>query len=351
MPKGLKSLNVGIIGAGAMGRSHANAAARYGSRIVGVHDVRVKAAQALAAEFDAHATDDLADLFDRNLDLVVIATPPAVRLEPIRMACQRRVHLLIEKPPALTVREARECLEHIEKAGVLAAVGFQLRYGAAFEKLRDMLAGQTVHLVRTLLTTNQFLDSTTPSWYLQKRHSGGPIAEQAVHPLDVVRYVLGDARCVQAHALAVKNMALDRTELDSENAIQVTYELDNGVFGTHMNHCGCEAGVLDFEFIGPHLRLTSSGWGNGRIKGQMNGKEVSERVGDENRLGLDKTGAMLRAVETGDASLIRSPFRDALHTVELIEAANRSKQSGKFVRVKELGAGVPSVSADNPIRT
>lgn len=174
-----------------------------------------------------------------------------------------------------------------------------------------------------------------PPWFLQQQISGGPVAEQAIHLLDCGRFVLGNPEPVQAHALAVKNMALDRTEFDAENAVQMTYALDNGVFGTHANHCGTEGFSFDLEVIGPHLRLRANATRN-RISGYLNGQELDEPAPEENSLGMDKTGAWLRAVETGERSLVRSPYADAIHTLALVEAAVRSRGTGRFVGVEEL---------------
>lgn len=327
-------LRIGIIGAGMMGRAHQRAVAAYGARVVAVHDVRLDAAQKMAGEVGADtATDDLHAFFGRELDGVVITTPPPVRLDPVRMACERGVHLMVEKPPALTLAEGRGCLEHIERAGVIAAVGFQLRYAPLYERLKALLAGQTVHLVRTVCTIDYYLRFGMSPWFLQNPISGGPIAEQAIHLLDCVRFLLGNPKPVQAHALAVKNMAFDRTEFDAENAVQMTYELDNGVFGTHMNHCGTEKFSFDLDMVGPHLRLQANVTAN-RIAGYLNGQSVDEPAPAANSLGLDKTGAWLRAIETGDRALVRSDFADSLNTLALIEAAVRSRGTGRFVRVE-----------------
>jgi predicted dehydrogenase len=329
-------LRIGILGAGMMGRAHAKSVIGYGARVVAVHDVRREAADDLAQEAGAEAaTDDLRTFFERAMDGVVLAAPPPVRVVPVQLACERGLHLMIEKPPALTVADGRECLRHIERAGILAAVGFQLRYTPLYERLRQMLDGETVHLVRTVCTINYYLDFHMSPWFLQNRVSGGPIAEQAIHPLDAVRYVLGGPGPVQAAALAVKNMAADRAEFDAENAIQMIYALDNGVFGTHMNHCGTERFSFDLEAVGPHLRLRAN-ITEGRIVGYRNGRDVDEPAPESHAPGLDKTGAWLRAIETGDRSLIRSDFADAMRTLELVEAAIRSRGTGRFVRVEEL---------------
>jgi predicted dehydrogenase len=329
-------LKIGIIGAGNMGRAHQNAVAAYGARVVAVHDVIPEAAQKMATESGAEtATTDLKTFFDCDLDGVVVATPPPVRREPVQMACERGVHLMVEKPPALNMVDGRACLEAIESAGVIAAVGLQLRYTPLYERLKHLLAGETIHLVRTVCTIDYYLNFRMPSWFLQHQISGGPIAEQAIHILDCARFVMGNPKPIQAHAFAVKNMALDRPEFDAENSIQVTYELNNGVFGTHLNHCGTERFSFDLEMVGPHLRLQANVTRN-RITGYLNGQEVDEPSPSQNSLGLDKTGAWLRAIETGDRSLVRSDFAEAMNTLALIEAAVRSRGTGRFVRVEEL---------------
>lgn len=329
-------LAIGIIGAGRMGRHHQGAINNYGARVVAVHDVQLEAAQELGKVAGAEvATDVLSDFFDVELDGVVITTPPPVRLQPVQMACERGIALMIEKPPALNMSEGQKCLECIENADVMAAVGFQLRYHPLYEQLKTLIASETVHLVRTVCTINYYLNFQMPTWFLQSEISGGPLAEQAVHVLDCARFVLGNPKPIQAHALAVKNMALERTEFDAENAIQMTYELDSGVFGTHMNHCGTEGFCFDVEVVGPHLRLQAN-MAENTISGYLNGETVNVPAVSQNSIGLDKTGAWLRAIETGDRTLIRSSFADALQTLALIEAAIKSRNTGRFIQVEEL---------------
>ena len=331
-----KPLAIGIIGAGNMGRYHHKFVTDYGAEVVAVHDTRLEAARELASHADAQlATTELGAFFDVDMDGVVITTPPPVRLEPIERACDRGIPVMVEKPPALNMVEGRKCLACIEKAEVIAAVGFQLRYHPLYERLKALIVSETVHLVRTVCTVNYYLSFRMSPWFLQYEISGGPLPEQAVHVLDCARFVMGNPKPVQAHALAIKNMALERTEFDAENAIQMTYQLDNGVFGTHMNHCGTENFSFEVEVVGPHLRLQANMTENA-IRGYLNGEVINESVASENSLGLDKTSAWLRAIETGDRTLIRSPFADGLQTLALIDAAVQSRDTGRFTRVEEL---------------
>lgn len=332
----MNPLSIGIIGAGRMGRHHCDAVINYGARIVAVHDVQSESANALASHSEAElSTDVLHTFFDKKMDGVVITTPPPVRLAPIQMACERGIPMLVEKPPALNMSDGRKCLDYIHQSGVMAAVGFQLRYHPLYERMKELIASETVHLVRTVCTISYYLNFQMPTWFLQSEISGGPLAEQAVHVLDCARYVMGNPKPIQAHALAVKNMALDRTEFDAENAIQMSYELDNGVFGTHMNHCGTEGFCFDVEVVGPHIHLQGK-MSENAIRGYLNGETIDEPAAPNNSIGLDKTGAWLRAIETGDRTLIRSDFADALETLALIDAAINSRNTGKFTKVEEL---------------
>ena len=58
-----KPLAIGIIGAGGMGRHHQKAVTDYGGRVVAVHDVRLEAARALAADADAQLATTELDAF------------------------------------------------------------------------------------------------------------------------------------------------------------------------------------------------------------------------------------------------------------------------------------------------
>jgi predicted dehydrogenase len=99
-------LRVGVVGAGAMGRNHVrNLAALPGVELVGVHDPRAEAAEAVAAEHGTRAFADLADLAGR-IDAAVVASPT---VSHAAIGCEllgRGLHVLIEKPVAASLEEA-----------------------------------------------------------------------------------------------------------------------------------------------------------------------------------------------------------------------------------------------------
>jgi predicted dehydrogenase len=316
--------------------SHAKAIQNFGASVSAIHDTRLDAAENLGTEFETEVvTNDLEQFFTTPLHAVVLTTPPPVRMDPISMACERGLHLMIEKPPAITIEEGRRCAKVISEAGVIAAVGFQLRYSPLYERLKELVQGHVIHLVRTVCTIDYYLNFGMSPWFLQKEISGGPIAEQAIHLLDCVRYLLGDPRPVQVAAFGVKNMAMERTEFDAENALQMIYELEGDIRGIHTNHCGHDKFAFDLELIGPHLRLHANVT-DATIKGLISGKEINEPAPESNHLGMNKTSAWLQAIETGDRSLIRSDYEDALLTLELVEAGVVSIEENRIVHCSRM---------------
>ncbi len=321
-----KTLRIGVIGAGQMGTVLSGLVERTGAKIVVVHDIKHEAAEKLANERKgAVATTELNKLFDTPMDGLLVCTIPTARIEPIKRACEKNIHLFIEKPPAYDLVGGRECLYAIKKSRIMAAVGFQLRYDPRYELLKQLIKGHDVHLVRTVCTVGFYLDFQISPWFLQKKVSGGPITDQAIHLLDCVRYVFDNSRPTLAAAIGIKNMAPDRTDFDAENALQLMYKLDNGVIGVHTNHCGHEKVHFDLELIGPHLRLKAN-MTEPTIRGIIKGNEINEVPPKVNKLGgLDKVDAWLKAIDTGNRGYIRSDYAEALNTQALVDAATKSQ--------------------------
>ena len=110
-----------------------------------------------------------------------------------------------------------------------------------------------------------------------KKISGGPYAEQAIHLLDCV--FLNNPKPIRAaissvgfQSMGVKNMVNYNKNIDAENSLQLIYELDNGIFGSHTNHCGHDVTKWDLELIGPNLRLEANATEKA-IKGTIQGKK------------------------------------------------------------------------------
>lgn len=104
----MNPLRIAVIGAGHLGRIHARLlAAMPQATLVAVADPMEAAREAVAAECGAVAVADYTKLFDR-VDAAVIAAPTSLHHAIAGDFLRRGLHLLVEKPLAATVHEARE---------------------------------------------------------------------------------------------------------------------------------------------------------------------------------------------------------------------------------------------------
>ena len=120
------ALRVGIIGAGQAGERHAvGFTACKGAKLVGVADVAKNRAATLAERFDAKAYTDWREMFNADLDIVVVSLPHNMHVAPAEAAAERGVHVLMEKPIATTMADAERMVEVCKEADVKLTISFR----------------------------------------------------------------------------------------------------------------------------------------------------------------------------------------------------------------------------------
>ena len=133
-------VNIGLIGAGRIGRMHARHLARLvpGARLVAVADVVLAAAQACAAECGVpQAVSDYRELLaNPDVDAVVVCSATDTHAQIIVDAAQAGKHIFCEKPIALTLPTIDRALAATDQAGVKLQIGFNRRFDANFARVR-----------------------------------------------------------------------------------------------------------------------------------------------------------------------------------------------------------------------
>ena len=197
-----KNLRVAVIGFGTMGRKHTENCARIeGVEVAAVVGVDEAEAETIRTEAKIPAYTDAATMLaEVPVDAVILATPPGTRRETVMKAAAMGKALFLEKPIALDMPTARDYCEIAEKQSLVNAVGFQLRYSPLTEQAGEIIRGRRITHVRTACTTSYYLTRDVPDWFLQRQHSGGPLLEQAIHPIDFARLLVGDITHVFARA-------------------------------------------------------------------------------------------------------------------------------------------------------
>lgn len=183
---GQAPLRVAVIGVGEMGRNHARVFSEMPeANLVAVADMNMAAASAAARFKGVEAYDD----FDRMLDearpeAVTIAVPTILHAEVAAKVIERGIHVLLEKPIALNVEQAREIIRKARSHGVRLAVGHVERFNPAVRALKKLL--QSGQLGRTFQVCTR-----RQGPYPARIRDVGVTIDLAVHDLDIVRFVTG----------------------------------------------------------------------------------------------------------------------------------------------------------------
>ena len=188
-------VQIGIVGLGAAGRAFLPAIlAHPGFRLVAVAEpvaeVRV---DALGGHSAAGYSTVQAMLDHPGLDAVYIATPTDLHLEHALLALAAGKHVLVEKPMAAQLGQARTMVVAAEQAGVVLLVGHSHSYDLPIQKMREIIAGGTLGRVR-MVNTWCFSD-----WIYRPRRAdeldtdqgGGVTYRQGSHQFDIIRLLCG----------------------------------------------------------------------------------------------------------------------------------------------------------------
>ncbi len=134
-------LKAGVIGVGHLGRIHARIYNELTDvDLVGVADSDGDAAGTVAGELGVAACGSAAELLDRGLDLVSLATPTVSHVELGEQVLGRGCHLLVEKPLAVDLVEADRLIAAAAAAGKILQVGHLERFNPAYSSLSRKLA-------------------------------------------------------------------------------------------------------------------------------------------------------------------------------------------------------------------
>lgn len=190
-------IRVGLVGCGRMGEIHLRIVRDLkGVKIVGVADPNVTRAKALASgdKIDA-VTDGLESLLElAQPDTLHIVTPPATHASLTCMALRAGCHVFVEKPMALTAKEADVVVAAVEPGRILT-VGHNHLFDPVIREARARVAqGRLGHLIG--LDAFHGALPGLPDWLSEL--PSGPWMEDAPHPLYLSQLFMGDPLTVRA---------------------------------------------------------------------------------------------------------------------------------------------------------
>jgi len=324
-----KSVRIGMIGTGGIAQSHLQRLKEIPeARIVALCDIDAERVRGVAAPFGAAVYTDGAELIAReSLDALYICVPPHAHGDLEIRAAEKGLHLFVEKPVNLYLEPALRAREAIRAAGVMSQVGYTLRYLPVFMRLHDFLAEKEVG------TAHVFRWGGLPGspWWRRYDQSGGQLVEMTTHQVDLLRWCMGEVEAVAAsYSFDRLHRGQPGVTVPDSQAVLLCFE--SGASATVNTACAAgSAGQSSLSFVIRDAKVTAQ---HSELRVEPEGSyplPPPPTVAP----GIDES--FVRAVATGDRTLLKSPYDDALRSLAVTLAANRSaEEAGRLVRLTEL---------------
>lgn len=323
------AVRVGILGAGQMGRTHAEVLARDPRvSVVAVADADPACAERLAAAVGARSRADLAGLVSEGVDLLVVATPNRFHAEAAGEALERGIAVLSEKPMATDLGSARALCKAASRPGAFFVVGHNRRHAPVYRRVREIVDGG----FRPLLANVKMheADFRTPAWVSDRSMSGGFLYENLVHFFDLLEWLLGPLREVSCLARGPFYPDL--------NDFVLSFAFAGGAIAglTATGHASWLHPAEKTELVGDHAALVVEGLD--RVLHSA-GEGGPVRIDDYAlRPREERWGYCDQAAETVDALLSgRRPCFSAARALRTLEVADACLAAAREGRTVSLG--------------
>ncbi len=273
-------INVGIIGLGKMGASHAAIVAAHPDvTLVAVCDKTPMVSSAFK-RYNPSVTvyDDFKKMLDKEaVDAVFIATPTKLHYMMAKAALEKGIHVFCEKPFSLTIEQGKELVELAEKQGVVNQVGYHNHFIGTFREMKRLLAagvvGTPFHFTGEAYGP-VVVKPKGGSWRAKAAEGGGCLFDYASHVLNLIQEVI--ERPVRAKGTLLKKF--------------YSKEVEDGVFSSLLLKSGL-SGSLSVNWSDETYRKMSTSLMVIGNKGKIicDATELKVYLKEENRsLGLPK---------------------------------------------------------------
>ncbi|MGB1360961.1 MAG: Gfo/Idh/MocA family protein [Alphaproteobacteria bacterium] len=219
---------IAVVGAGLIGIRHLKAISMASNATVcALVDVCPKA-EKIANEYNVELYNDIETMIDKaKPDGVVIATPNALHMIGAKACISANIPVLVEKPFATNIDEAKEVLSMAKENGTKVLTGYFRRYNPIVVSAKQQI--ETGALGKLISVHSNFWLHKNDSYYDVKwrtQEGAGPIQINLSHDLDLLLYFMGDVESVTAIS---NNIARN---FEVEDTVVVICKFKNGALGT-----------------------------------------------------------------------------------------------------------------------
>ncbi len=330
-----------MIGTGAISHKHAAAYKSIGFRLTVCTDVNESGGRKFAEQYGVEFVPTYEDVCRHsNVDFVDVCTFPDFRLLPVKACAESGKHVQVQKPIATTVVVAREMLEVAKKAGIVLGVVSQHRFDDSsqfvFQAIQDGRLGKLLQCdayVKWWRSAEYYSRPIKGSWAVE---GGGALINQAIHQIDILRWLAGPVATVTA------NWQLGAVhKIESEDLINALLTFESGALGVVQASTAIWPGYSErVELHGSKGTAIFTGdklttWDVQNDSGDPPplASEVASGASDPMAISLEPFERQFldfaRAIETQTKPLMGG--EEGLQALEIVEAAYQSCRTGAKV--------------------
>ncbi len=198
----MTKLRIGVVGVGEMGRQHADNLRRLvpAADLVAIADPDQARAREVARELEIQYTYDSTEALVERKDIqaVVIASPPGTHPSSIQVAAAAGKHILCEKPLGLSLSDVDAALGAVDRANVQFQIGFMRRYDPAYSCAMKRLEGGEIGEPVIFKSVGRDADAP-PRSYFENPLNGNLFLDSTNHDFDLARWLMKD-EVAEVHA-------------------------------------------------------------------------------------------------------------------------------------------------------
>ena len=225
----MKPVTFGIIGAGRIGKLHAdNLLSRVdGARLKAITDPFLDEDWAASRNIPLTGKDHRILLDDPEIDAILIGSPSAEHAPQMIECAEVRKHIFCEKPIALDPEIIRNALAEVDKSGVKLQVGFNRRFDPNFSAVQHQVASGALgdpHIIR--ITSRD--PAPPPAEYVAG--SGGMFLDMTIHDFDMARF-LSSSEVTEVHAYGAVLVDPEIGKAGDIDTAVISLKFANGALG------------------------------------------------------------------------------------------------------------------------
>lgn len=317
----MRTVNVGVIGVGAMGENHVRVYHKMEeANLMGVSDVSERALKKIEKKYGAKGYTDYCELLaNPEIEVVSVCVPTTFHHAVVMEAIKHKKHVLVEKPIAFTLTEAEEMIAAAKEAGVILATGHVERFNPAVQKAKELIDDGVIGDI-----VSAFAKRVGP---LPPRIKDvGVSIDLAIHDLDIMNYLF-EEEITQVYG--TMNSSFDDSEFEDHAEIMVSFDNES-------------TGIIEVNWLTPYKRRELELTGTAGIISvdyikqsiEVYGKFAQDiQIKHEEPL-KSELNSFLNAVMNGEEPEITG--EDGLKALKMVIAANQSSKEHKPISFEEL---------------